>query len=143
MRFLRKSKDEKIILVVSDLHLGAGMFVKGRKNCLECFHSDKEFVEFLELYATGDYVRAEVELVMPMHNTGFCANCTRIRLTAGGYVKGCLFDRECVEDLLEPLREGEGLGELKRRIMTVVSERKPYWNDTDTMSETYERGRGT
>jgi cyclic pyranopterin phosphate synthase len=30
----------------------------------------------------------EVELVMPMHNSDFCSNCTRIRLTAGGFVKG-------------------------------------------------------
>jgi cyclic pyranopterin phosphate synthase len=71
----------------------------------------------------------EVELVMPMHNTGFCSHCTRIRLTAGGYVKGCLFDGDCVKDLLGPLRDGAGTGELKERIMGVVTERRPYWTE--------------
>jgi len=72
---------------------------------------------------------AEVELVMPMHNTGFCANCTRIRLTAGGYVKGCLFDRDCVEDLVSPLRAGAGRGELQELLGRVVAGRRPYWTD--------------
>ena len=72
---------------------------------------------------------AEVELVMPMHNTDFCANCTRIRITAGGYVKGCLFDRECVEDLVSPLRTGAGLEELEELILRVVARRRPYWTE--------------
>jgi cyclic pyranopterin phosphate synthase len=71
----------------------------------------------------------EVELVMPMHNTTFCANCTRIRLTAGGYIKGCLFDRTCVEDLVGPLREGATIDEVRRRVLSVVAERHPYWRD--------------
>ncbi len=72
---------------------------------------------------------AEVELVMPMHNTGFCANCTRIRLTAGGYIKGCLFDHECVEDLVSPLRVGAGREELAELLGRVVARRRPYWDD--------------
>ena len=40
-----------------------------------------------------------VELVMPMHYSVFCSHCTRLRLTAGGYVKGCLFNKNNVIDV--------------------------------------------
>lgn len=119
------------------------LLATGRRNGANPLHNRERYVLEGELDGEALPAPVEVELVMPMHNTGFCANCTRIRLTAGGYVKGCLFDRECVEDLLEPLREGEGPEELKRRIMKVVSERKPYWNEADKISEPDNGGRGT
>jgi len=132
--------------IYSDHHADLGLIrerllATGRRNGANPLHNRERYV--LEEGLDGEALPApvEVELVMPMHNTGFCANCTRIRLTAGGYVKGCLFDRECVEDLLEPLREGEEPEELKRRIMKVVSERKPYWGETEMNSEPDKRGR--
>lgn len=66
MKFLRKNKNklEKLVLVISDLHLGAGHEVNGRKNPLEDFHSDKELVDFLEYYSTGEYANVEVELII-------------------------------------------------------------------------------
>ncbi|MDD4579191.1 MAG: GTP 3',8-cyclase MoaA, partial [Methanothrix sp.] len=33
---------------------------------------------------------AEVEIVRPMDNTEFCANCTRLRVTSDGKIKPCL-----------------------------------------------------
>jgi cyclic pyranopterin phosphate synthase len=72
-----------------------------------------------------------VELVMPMHNTEFCANCTRIRLTAGGYVKGCLFNKTNVVDILGPLRTGMNDQNLKDLFLNVIRNRKPYWTSTD------------
>ncbi len=63
MKFLRKSKIEKIILVISDLHLGAGPIVNGRTNYLEDFHFDKELSEFLEYYANCK-VTPNVELII-------------------------------------------------------------------------------
>lgn len=64
MRFLQKNDVEKTILVISDLHLGAGGFVEGRRNFLEDFHHDEELVEFLEFYSTGQFSSQEVELVI-------------------------------------------------------------------------------
>lgn len=64
MRFLRKDKTEKTILVISDIHLGAGAYVGNRRNLLEDFHYDRELVEFFEYYSTGDYAHREVELVI-------------------------------------------------------------------------------
>ena len=65
MRFLRKSKkSKKTILVISDLHLGAGVDVQGRVNPLEDFHSDKELVDFFEYYSSGEFSNKEVELII-------------------------------------------------------------------------------
>ena len=65
MRFLRrKNKVQKTILVISDLHLGAGIQVNGRKNPLEDFNSDKELVDFLNYYSSDKFVSQEVELII-------------------------------------------------------------------------------
>ena len=50
--------------MISDLHLGAGAEVEGRRNLLEDFHSDKELVEFFEYYSIKDYATSCVELVI-------------------------------------------------------------------------------
>ncbi|MFA4873893.1 MAG: hypothetical protein WC956_09120 [bacterium] len=56
---------EKITLVVSDFHLGAGPELPdGKTNFLEDFFHDAKFVEFLDYYSSGDYARREVELVI-------------------------------------------------------------------------------
>ncbi|MEI8346716.1 MAG: metallophosphoesterase, partial [Pseudomonadota bacterium] len=64
MRFHLKDKVHKTILVISDLHLGAGVIVSNRFNFLEDFHYDKELVELLQFYSTGDYAYRDVELVV-------------------------------------------------------------------------------
>lgn len=64
MRFLRKGKALKTIIVISDVHLGAGAYVGNRRNYLEDFHYDRELVEFLEYYSEGDYASRDVELVI-------------------------------------------------------------------------------
>lgn len=65
MRFLRKTnKAKKIILVISDVHLGAGAIVAGRRNPLEDFHSDKELVDFLDYHSCGEYQNLAVELII-------------------------------------------------------------------------------
>lgn len=64
MRFLRANKAKKTILVYSDIHLGAGTYVKGVKNYLEDFHYDEEMVEFLKYYSSGDFEKREVELII-------------------------------------------------------------------------------
>jgi cyclic pyranopterin phosphate synthase len=81
----------------------------------------------------------EVELVMPMHNSAFCAHCTRIRLTAGGYIKGCLFNKSNVIDVLGPLRAGADDHELIELLMKVIKNRIPYWTEPESESSTYEK----
>jgi len=64
MKFRRGTEIEKTVLVISDLHLGAGPFVDGRKNFLEDFYFDDELVEFLYYYSSGAYSEREVELII-------------------------------------------------------------------------------
>ena len=64
MKFLQKSKIQKTILVISDLHLGAGLNVNNRKNFLEDFHYDKELIEFIEYHSSAHYLDREVELII-------------------------------------------------------------------------------
>lgn len=65
MKFLkRKQKAKRLILSISDLHLGAGEEINGRKNSLEDFHSDDELVQFFEYYSSGEYQNKEVEIVI-------------------------------------------------------------------------------
>lgn len=64
MKFLQKNNIKKTILVISDLHLGAGLIVNKRKNFLEDFHYDKELIEFIEYHGSMHYQEREVELII-------------------------------------------------------------------------------
>jgi cyclic pyranopterin phosphate synthase len=58
----------------------------------------------------------------------FCENCNRLRLTADGHLRGCLFsDRET--DIKTPLREGKGNGHLLNLIGDAIM-KKPKDNGT-------------
>jgi UDP-2,3-diacylglucosamine pyrophosphatase LpxH len=55
----------KYRLVVSDFHLGKGRYFRdGTQNILEDFIYDREFAEFLNYHRSGDFVDAEVELIL-------------------------------------------------------------------------------
>ncbi|MBF0205560.1 MAG: metallophosphoesterase [Oligoflexia bacterium] len=58
------SNDNKVILVISDLHLSAGALVFGRKNPLEDFFFDRELIDFLKYYSSAEYREKEVELIL-------------------------------------------------------------------------------
>jgi len=87
-----------------------------------------------ELHRRRRYVVASherevtVEVVRPMHNTEFCANCTRVRLSSDGRLKPCLLDRSGEVDVLGPLKAGATDSELKRLFIRVVNNRRPYWS---------------
>jgi len=74
-----------------------------------------------------DYGIAEVEVVRSMHNTIFCANCTRIRLTSTGHLKTCLLRRDDLVDIITPLMSGASDEELIRIFKKAVLMREPYW----------------
>lgn len=64
MKSQHKDNIEKLILVISDLHLGAGKMYKGKRNLLEDFHYDNELIDFLTYFSTGHYAETKVELVI-------------------------------------------------------------------------------
>lgn len=61
----RRSHDwKKLVLVISDLHLGAGKQLRGRRNLLEDFHFDSELIDFITFHASGEHEEKTVELVI-------------------------------------------------------------------------------
>jgi cyclic pyranopterin phosphate synthase len=69
----------------------------------------------------------KVEVIRPIENTEFCANCTRIRVTSDGKVKPCLMRKDNLVDLLTPLRNGASDEKLKELFLEAVKKRKPYY----------------
>jgi len=70
---------------------------------------------------------SEVEIVRPMHNTEFCSNCHRIRLTSDGKLKPCLMLDDNLVDVLTLMRRGVGDPELIKLIRRAVALREPYY----------------
>ncbi|AHL22864.1 GTP 3',8-cyclase MoaA [Thermococcus nautili] len=74
-----------------------------------------------------DYGIAEVEVVRAMHNTVFCANCTRLRVTSDGKFKTCLLRNDDLIDFLTAMRNGASDAELVDIFRRAVLKREPYW----------------
>jgi len=79
-----------------------------------------------KIRANGGYVT--VEVVRPMHNTEFCANCTRIRMSSDGKLKPCLLDPNGEVDVLTSMRHGATDQQLKELFLEAIRKRKPYWS---------------
>jgi cyclic pyranopterin phosphate synthase len=69
----------------------------------------------------------EVEIVKPMHNTLFCENCRKMRITSDGKFKPCLFRSDNHIDFLTPMREGISDEGLKKLFLEAVDRRRPYF----------------
>jgi GTP 3',8-cyclase len=73
-------------------------------------------------YRFADGAPGEIGLVAPVTQP-FCGHCSRIRLTADGKLRTCLFSKED-HDLRELLREGASDGDLATYIECVVNEKE-------------------
>nr|MDO8078022.1 GTP 3',8-cyclase MoaA [Candidatus Freyarchaeota archaeon] len=69
----------------------------------------------------------EVEVVRPVHNSDFCSNCTRIRLTSDGKLKPCLMRNDNLVDVATPLRKGADSKALRKLFLRAVELREPYY----------------
>lgn len=70
---------------------------------------------------------AEVEIVRGMHNSIFCANCTRLRITSSGELKPCLLKNDNHIDVLNPIRNGAHDDELISLFKKAIGLKEPYW----------------
>jgi cyclic pyranopterin phosphate synthase len=70
-----------------------------------------------------------VEVVRPMHNSQFCAYCTRLRITSDGRLKACLMRDDNLVPLVTLIRNGESKETIREAFMEAVSCREPYWRD--------------
>ncbi|ELZ94217.1 molybdenum cofactor biosynthesis protein A [Haloferax mucosum ATCC BAA-1512] len=84
--------------------------------------------------------RGMVEIVDPVENPEFCANCHRVRVTHEGYLKGCLNRNDDLRPMGEMTRP-----EIEAAFEDVVANRVPYYgeylvrdeNDEWTINEEY------
>ncbi|WP_114575645.1 GTP 3',8-cyclase MoaA [Saliphagus sp. LR7] len=68
--------------------------------------------------------RGMVEIVDPVGNPTFCANCHRVRVTHEGYLKGCLNRNDDLKPMGEMTR-----GEIREAFREVVADRVPYYGE--------------
>ena len=79
-------------------------------------------------FSPGSARIVEIEIVRPVHNTEFCANCNRLRLSSDGHLVPCLFRGSRGVDVLGPLRNGATDRTLAGLFREAVSRREPYWS---------------
>ncbi len=72
--------------------------------------------------------KAVIEMVRPMSNHDFCANCTRIRVTSDGRIKPCLLTNSGEIGALDLLKAGENSKALEGLFAQAIRARKPYWD---------------
>ncbi len=65
-----------------------------------------------------------VEIVDPVGNENFCANCHRVRVTHEGYLKGCLNRNDDLRPMGDMSR-----GEIREAFREVVDSRVPYYGE--------------
>jgi cyclic pyranopterin phosphate synthase len=65
-----------------------------------------------------------VEIVDPVENEEFCANCHRVRVTHEGYLKGCLNRNDDLRSMGEMSR-----AEIRETFREVVANRVPYYGE--------------
>jgi cyclic pyranopterin phosphate synthase len=96
----------------------------------DLFRIEKELESRADKIVTRDMHRrrkyfiggAEVEVVRPIDNTEFCANCNRLRVTSDGKLKPCLLRNDNLVDLGR-----SDLEETKRLIERATLLRSPYF----------------
>jgi GTP 3',8-cyclase len=72
---------------------------------------------------------ANVEIVRPIHNTVFCNNCNRLRLTSDGRLKPCLMRSDNLVPAVQLLRMGASKEKLVDAFRRATSLRAPYWRE--------------
>jgi len=86
-----------------------------------------------QYYLTGDFKGGIVEVVRPMHNTEFCMNCTRLRITPDGKLKPCLLRKDYVNARDSILKRDEK--SLIDAFIKVNEMRRPFWVDENVFKQ--------
>ena len=68
----------------------------------------------------------EIEIVRPVDNSTFCANCSRLRITPDGKIKPCLLRNDNLVELISHIRNGESDEQLERIFLDGINNREPF-----------------
>lgn len=68
----------------------------------------------------------EIEVVKPVDNSTFCANCSRLRITPDGKIKPCLLRNDNLVELISHVRNGESEEKLEEIFIDGINNREPF-----------------
>ena len=68
----------------------------------------------------------EIEVVKPVDNAKFCANCSRLRITPDGKIKPCLLRNDNLVELISHVRNGESEEKLEEIFINGINNREPF-----------------
>ena len=68
----------------------------------------------------------EIEIVRPVDNSSFCANCSRLRITPDGKIKPCLLRNDNLVELISHVRNGESDEQLEKIFLDGINNREPF-----------------
>jgi len=71
--------------------------------------------------------KVKVELVRPFHNSSFCMNCSRLRVTASGKLKPCLMRNDNLIDIVSHIRKNTPEEKLRKVFLEAVMAREPFY----------------
>jgi cyclic pyranopterin phosphate synthase len=84
---------------------------------------EREFMQGRKKY----YINGgEIEVVKPVDNAKFCANCSRLRITPDGKIKPCLLRNDNLVELISHVRNGESEERLKEIFLNGINNREPF-----------------
>lgn len=115
-----------------DVHGWADGLLEGERNAAfaaeleDRFRREAETVHTRRMHHRRKYMLhgASAEIVRPMHNLEFCANCNRLRITSDGMLKPCLLRTGNEVSL-----KGKHGDEIISAIAEAVSNRSPYFTE--------------
>lgn len=84
---------------------------------------ERKFMQGRKKYYIGD---GEIEIIMPVDNAKFCANCSRLRITPDGKIKPCLLRNDNLVELISHIRNGESEEELETLFLNGINNREPF-----------------
>ena len=87
---------------------------------------EREFMQGRKKY----YINGgEIEVVKPVDNSKFCANCTRLRVTPDGKIKPCLLRNDNLVDIITHIRNDESDEKLEEIFLKGIDKREPFNTD--------------
>ena len=87
---------------------------------------EREFMQGRRKY----YINGgEIEVVKPVDNSKFCANCTRLRVTPDGKIKPCLLRNDNLVDIITDIRNDESDEKLEEIFLKGIDKREPFNTD--------------
>ena len=71
----------------------------------------------------------EIEVVKPVDNATFCANCSRLGITPDGKIKPCLLRNDNLVELISHIRNNESEEKLEEIFLSGIYKREPFNKD--------------